>query len=155
MKKRLVGLILTSIFIAGPVYSESPPAVYQEAVQRQLNSKFNENEIISFIYQVYAMYDRHVPVERFLPFLASNNLDMRFPETTLRSHADFKRWYAAIGKSIASNTHTLESVKVSVLRGGRYQADIMGVSGRSKRGSSGFSGNPAMPGGWPRRAAAD
>lgn len=127
MKTRLVLLILAAIIIAGPGYSEPPPAVYQDAVQRQLSNKFNENDIISFVYQVYAMYDRHVPVERFLPFLAPKDLKMRFPETTLRSHADFKRWYAGIGKSILSNTHTLDSVKVNVLGGGRYEADIVGV----------------------------
>jgi hypothetical protein len=60
---------------------------------------------------------------------------MSFPETTLRSHADFKRWYAGIGKTIASNTHTLESVEVSILGGGRYQADIVGVwQAESKKG---------------------
>jgi hypothetical protein len=135
MKKRCVGLMLLLIVLAGPGYSELPPAAYKEAVQRQLNNKFNENEIISFVYQVYAMYDRHVPAERFLPLLAPQHLEMRFPETTLRSHADFKRWYAGIGKTIASNTHTLESVKVSVLGGGRYQADIVGVwQAESKKG---------------------
>lgn len=136
MKNRLVLLILMAVVPAFPGYSQPPPADYTEAVQRQLNHRFNENEIISFVYQVYAMYDRHVPVERFLPFLASKNLEMRFPETTLRSHADFKHWYAGIGKSIASNTHTLESVKVSVLGGGRYQADIVGVwQAASKEGN--------------------
>src|SRR5512143_1490960 len=90
MTKRCVGLMLLSLILADPGYSEQPPAAYKEAVQRQLNSKFNENDIISFVYQVYAMYDRHVPVERFLPFLSARNLEMRFPETTLRSQADFK-----------------------------------------------------------------
>jgi hypothetical protein len=127
MKRRYLVLMLLSIVIGGLAHSESPPAVYQEAVRRQQENKFNENEIISFVYQVYAMYDRHVPVERFLPLLASKNLEMRFPETTLRSHADFKRWYAGIGRDIASNTHTLESVQVSIPGGGRYQADIVGV----------------------------
>ena len=51
------------------------------------------------------------------------------------SHADFKRWYAGIGKTIASNTHTLESVKATVLGGGRYQADIVGNwQAESKKG---------------------
>jgi hypothetical protein len=127
MKKIGVGLMLLFIVVAGPGYSEPPPAAYKEAVQRQLSNKFNENDIIGFVYQVYAMYDRHVPVERFLPLLAGKNLEMRFPETTLRSQADFKRWYAGIGKTIASNTHTLESVKVRVLGSGRYQAEIVGV----------------------------
>ncbi|MBI5581775.1 MAG: hypothetical protein HY895_21685 [Deltaproteobacteria bacterium] len=135
MKKRLIGLILMVVVIALPSYSEAPPPAYKEALQRQLNNKFNENDIISFVYQIYGMYDRHVPVERFLPFLASKNLDMRFPETTLRSQGDFKRWYAGIGKAIASNTHTLETVKVSVLGGGRYLADIVGVwQAESKKG---------------------
>jgi hypothetical protein len=135
MKKRFVWLLLLSMVIAAPAYSGMPPEAYRQAVQRQLHNKFNENEIISFVYQVYAMYDRHVPVERLLPFLASKNLEMRFPETTLRSHADFKHWYAGIGQTIASNTHTLESVKVSVLGGGRYQADIVGFwQAESKKG---------------------
>ena len=127
MKTRCMVLLLLSIVIASPGYAESPPPAYREAVQRQRTDRFNENDIISFVYRIYAMYDRHVPVERFLPLLASKNLDMRFPETTLHSHADFKRWYAGIGKAIASNTHTLETVKVSVLGGGRYRADIVGV----------------------------
>lgn len=127
MKKQCLALLLLSIVTAGPGYAEPPPAVYQEAVRRQRENRFNENEVISFVYQVYAMYDRHVPVERFLPLLASKNLEMRFPETTLRSHADFKRWYGGIGRDIASNTHTLESVQVTIPGGGRYQADIVGV----------------------------
>lgn len=127
MKKQCLALLLLSIVTAGPGYAEPPPAVYQEAVRRQRENRFNENELISFVYQVYAMYDRHVPVERFLPLLASKSLEMRFPETTLRSHADFKRWYAGIGRDIASNTHTLENVQVTLPGGGRYQADIVGV----------------------------
>jgi len=135
MKKQCLALLLLSIVTAGPGYADPPSAVYQEAVRRQRENRFNANEVISFVYQVYAMYDRHVPVERFLPLLASKNLEMRFPETTLRSHADFKRWYAGIGQTIASNTHTLESVKVTVLGGGRYQADIVGLwQAESKKG---------------------
>jgi hypothetical protein len=135
MKRRCVLLMLSVNVIAGPGYSEPPPAAYREAIQRQMSNRFNENEIISFVYQVYAMYDRHVPVGRFLPLLASKHLEMRFPETILRSHADFKRWYAGIGTTIASNTHILESVKVGVLGGGRYQAEIVGVwQAESKKG---------------------
>ena len=52
MKKRCVLLTLLSIIIAGSGYSEPPPAVYQEAVRRQQENKFNENEITSFVYQV-------------------------------------------------------------------------------------------------------
>jgi len=135
MKRRFAWLLLLSIVVAAPAYTAMPPEAYRQAVQRQLHNKFNENEIISFVYQVYAMYDRHVPVERFLPLLAARNLEMRFPEGSLRSRADFKRWYANIGQTIASNTHTLESVKVDALGSGRYQADIVGLwQAESKQG---------------------
>jgi len=91
------------------------------------------------------------------PHFFSKNLEMRFPETTLRSHADFKRWYAGIGQTIASNTHTLESVKMSVLGGGDTRW-ILWVFGRPspRRGNMLFQVPPAMdPGGWLRQAAAD
>jgi uncharacterized protein (DUF362 family)/Pyruvate/2-oxoacid:ferredoxin oxidoreductase delta subunit len=127
MKKLSLLLILVAMTSAFPGHSQQIPSDYKQAVQRQLSNKFNENQIISFVYKVYGMYDRHVPVERFLPIFASKNLEIRFPETNLRSHADFKHWYANIGRTIASNTHTIESVKARVLGGGRYQADIVGV----------------------------
>jgi hypothetical protein len=127
MERIGLSIILLSLYIAAPGNTEPPPATYREAVQSQLQNKFNENDIVSFVYQVYSMYDRHAPVDQFLPLLAPRNLEMRFPEATLRSHADFKRWYAEVGKAIASNTHTLESVKATLLGGGRYQADIVGI----------------------------
>ena len=126
MKKSVLTLIMFSL-LSLIAYAEPPPAKYKEAVKQQIENRFNENEIISFVYKVYAMYDRHVPVDRYLPFLASRNLEMRFPEVTLRSHADFRKWYSGIGKNIASNTHTLEQVEANVLGRGRYQADIVGV----------------------------
>lgn len=51
MKKRYLGLMLLSFVIAGAGYSGPPPAAYKEGVQRQLNNRFNENDIISFVYQ--------------------------------------------------------------------------------------------------------
>jgi hypothetical protein len=67
MRRRSLLLILMAIAPGFAVYSQQLPPAYKEAVQRQLNNKFNENQIISFVYQVYAMYDRHVPAEHFLP----------------------------------------------------------------------------------------
>jgi len=135
MKNRLVLLILMAVVPAFPVYSQPLPAAYKEAVSASAEQQVQRERNHQFRYQFYAMYDRHVPAERFLPLLAPQQLEMRFPETALRSHADFKRWYAGIGKAITSNTHTPESVKVSVLGGGRYQADIVGVwQAESKKG---------------------
>ena len=124
---RAIGLTALLFGCVPAAQAEPLPSAYREAIQRQRENRFNENEIIAFVYRVYAMYDEHVPVERYLPLLARRGLEMRFPEQTLHSREDFKRWYAGIGTNIASNTHTLDSVRVRVLGGGRYEADIIGL----------------------------
>jgi hypothetical protein len=124
---RAIGLTALLFGSAPAAQGEPPPAAYREAIQRQRENRFNENEIIAFVYRIYAMYDEHVPVGRYLPLLARHGLEMRFPGETLHSREDFKRWYAGIGNNIASNTHTLDSVRVHVLGGGRYEADIVGL----------------------------
>ena len=55
---------------------------------------------LSFVYQVYQMYDRHVPVERFLPLLAPTNLwKCAFGNDPWAQAPDFKRWYGGMGKT--------------------------------------------------------
>ena len=109
---------------AATIVVEAPPD-YADAVRIQQEHRFCENDIRSFVYHVFALYDKHVPVSRFLPLLADKGLDMRFPDATLRSHKDFKRWYAGIGKDIRSNTHQVERIDVSYPGRGRYQVGVV------------------------------
>jgi hypothetical protein len=51
---------------------------------------------------------RHEPVDRMLPRLARDGLDMAFPERTLRGHEDFSDWYEAVGRAYTDQRHTLE-----------------------------------------------
>ena len=101
------------------------PGTYTAAVGVMRQNKFCENDIKSFVYRVFAMYDKHVSADKFLPFLADKGLEMKFPETTLRSHADFKTWYAGVGRGLKSNTHTLERVDVSFPGKGQYRVDLV------------------------------
>ena len=101
------------------------PQDYFTAVRLQQENKFGENDIKSFVYHVFALYDKHVEVGRFLPLLVDKGLDMRFPDTTLRSHQDFKRWYAGIGENIRSNTHQVERITVTFIGNGKYKVDLM------------------------------
>jgi hypothetical protein len=57
MKKRSVGLMLLAIVLACPAFSEPPPAAYKEAVQRQLNNRFNENDIVFKFRQRWGLAD--------------------------------------------------------------------------------------------------
>ena len=111
--------------IPAAAYAQAVPAAYTEAVGVTRAHRFCENDIKSFVYLVFGMYDKHVPVKEFLPLLADKGLEMKFPEATLRSQADFKKWYADVGRNFESNSHTLERVDVSFPGKGRYLVDLV------------------------------
>jgi hypothetical protein len=105
----------------------TPPTEYSMAVDRQKTHRFNENDIKSFVYHVFALFDKHPEdVNQFLTFLADHGLEMRFPgEEPVSSHQQFKAWYAKIGKKIESNLHRAEQINVSLLENGNYQVELM------------------------------
>ncbi|MGV9252856.1 nuclear transport factor 2 family protein [Streptomyces sp. NPDC003697] len=55
---------------------------------------------------------RRAPVQEMLPRLASQQLEMAFPERTLYSHDDFVDWYAAVGDLFTDQEHVLERLEV-------------------------------------------
>lgn len=104
-----------------------PPRDYSAAVARQETHRFNENDIKSFVYHVFALYDRHPEeVNPFLSFLADHGLEMYFPgEEPVSSHSGFQAWYAKIGETIESNLHRVERMDIRLLENGGYEVDLM------------------------------
>ena len=104
-----------------------PPREYSMEVDRKKTHRFNENDIKSFVYHVFALYDRHPEdVNQFLAFLADHELEMRFPgEEPVSSHPQFQAWYAKIGEKIESNLHRVERINVSCLENGKYGVELM------------------------------
>lgn len=106
--------------------SSEAPLYYTEAVRQLRQNRYGENDIKSFVYHIFSMYDYHVPVAQFYPYLVDTGLEMQFPEGTLQSHKDFKHWYdVSVGKNIKTNTHTIESLHVSVQGNKTYQVDLV------------------------------
>lgn len=68
--------------------------------------------LADFVQRWFDDLSRHVPVEHLLPRLSDTDLEMRFPERTLRSHADFEDWYAQVGRAYTDQTHTVEALAV-------------------------------------------
>ncbi|GAA2739009.1 MULTISPECIES: nuclear transport factor 2 family protein [Kitasatospora] len=66
-------------------------------------------EIREFAQNWFDLLSRHDPVAELLPLVVDEGLDMAFPERTLRSHADFRDWYAVVGEAFADQSHTLEA----------------------------------------------
>ncbi|MFC1742742.1 HpcH/HpaI aldolase/citrate lyase family protein [Candidatus Riflebacteria bacterium] len=119
MKKAFITFIFcTIIFWTGPIAS-------QNYIADKNSSQRSKNELISFVYHWFSMFDKQVDVKSFLPFLSENNLKMQFPEATLSSHADFRKWYQGIKKTIKKNWHSLERVQVNIETAGKYSVDLV------------------------------
>jgi ketosteroid isomerase-like protein len=102
-----------------------PPKEYSTAVERQKTCRFNENDIRSFVYHVFALYDKRVDVNQFLPFLAEDDLEMRFPnKPVISSYPYFEEWYNGIHKDYESNLHLVERIDVMFLENCEYEVDL-------------------------------
>lgn len=132
-------LMLTIIFTTSalaavsPIPPTNPPASasgstnasFQQSIKVLQENKYGENEIKSFVYQVFGMFDRHPDVNQLLLMFADEDLDMRVPEGTIKSHEDFKKWYAGIGARLQSNIHSIEKIDVSIPAKGDYRTSFI------------------------------
>ena len=84
----------------------------------------NENDVKSFVYRWFAWLDHQVADFLLLYHISNDDLLMKFPEATLRSHADFQKWYAGVKADIQSNTHELTNIKVTLLGNNRYRVEL-------------------------------
>ncbi|MEW2292740.1 nuclear transport factor 2 family protein [Streptomyces sp. NPDC006743] len=68
-------------------------------------------DVAAFVQHWYDILSSHEPVEDLLPHVIDDGLEMAFPERTLRSHADFRDWYAAVGESFGPQSHIVEKLR--------------------------------------------
>lgn len=73
-----------------------------------------QNEVRALVYHWFSLFDRNAPIAEFLPHLAVRGLRMRFPESTLKSREDFRRWYAGILSTIRTASHDVRALDVSI-----------------------------------------
>lgn len=67
----------------------------------------------SFVHEWFDLLSAHAPVEKLLPMVSGGELEMVFPERTLRSHDDFRDWYRVVGLTYADQDHVVEGVDVA------------------------------------------
>ena len=82
------------------------------------------NDVKAFVYQWFAWFDHQADDSLFLAHIADKNLDMEFPEDTLRSHTDFVRWHNKIRATIASNTHEISELKAGPDEHGGFRIEL-------------------------------
>jgi hypothetical protein len=72
----------------------------------------NTGNINDFVTSWFSLLSAHAPVDDLVPFLCAANLEMHFPEETLRSLDDFRTWYAAVGNTYTDQHHDLQQLDV-------------------------------------------
>ncbi|MBF0544621.1 MAG: hypothetical protein HQM08_09315 [Candidatus Riflebacteria bacterium] len=112
MKKILV-MTLFLVFSLTCGFAADVSDEYSKDIQIQQSRVFNKNAVLSFVYSIYFMFDKHVPVDGFLKNLVEKGLNMQFPGSPLKSYDDFKKWYADVGTNTKTQRHTVKSVEVS------------------------------------------
>src|SRR5215212_4485641 len=61
-----------------------------------------EDELRQFVVDWFDLLDVHAPVERLLPLVAADDLEMVFPEATVHGRASFEAWYTKVTKRFSA-----------------------------------------------------
>jgi hypothetical protein len=83
-------------------------------------------ELKKFAGDWYLKLDVHAPMIEVLPMLATDGLEMKFPEATLKGLADFESWYQGVIRIFFDEVHNVKEVK-STINGDK--ADVKVVVG--------------------------
>ena len=107
-----------------PQIGGAPPSAYLQSVKILRENKYGENDLKSFVYQVFGLFDRHNDINQLLLLFGNEDLDMKVPEGKITSHDEFSKWYQSIGNRYQSNVHIVEQIQVSVPAKGDYRIDL-------------------------------
>jgi len=84
-----------------------------------------EAAIATMVADWYSALDRHDDLDRVLPYLVDDGLEMRFPETSARGHAGFADWYKAVTNRFFDEVHVPTSVAVTNLTAERAEVAVV------------------------------
>lgn len=87
------------------------------------NAPLNESEVKKLVVDWYKGLDVHIPMVKLLPMLADAELEMQFPEATVRGHTGFEGWYQGVMRIFFDEIHTMKELNIT-LSADRTQADI-------------------------------
>ncbi len=71
-------------------------------------------DVNDLVYTWYKKLDVHAPVEELVPLLASENLEMIFPEATLTTIDGFKGWYKNVTNLFFDEIHNMKMLDIAI-----------------------------------------
>jgi quinol monooxygenase YgiN len=97
------------------------------------------DEVRPLVRDWFARLSSHAPVGELLPMLMADGLVMEFPEATLTSGADFRKWYAGVGNLYYGQSYELEDLEITEVAGSLAVDLELTVSWRARRTGDGAS----------------
>lgn len=88
------------------------------------STALTEVEVQQLVKNWYLMLDVHPPMVDLLPMVAPESLEMKFPEATLRSLAEFEKWYQWAIRTYFDEVHEVKQCDVT-LEGDTAKANII------------------------------
>jgi hypothetical protein len=82
-----------------------------------------KNEVSEMVLAWYEALDVHAPMVDFLWMVSEDDLEMRFPEATLTSRAEFESWYQGVIRIFFDEVHTMKELNIKISEDGAT-ADI-------------------------------
>ncbi len=79
-----------------------------------MSTPLTQKEISEFAAAWYRKLDVHAPMVECLPMLADRELEMRFPEVTIRGWAGFEGWFQTVVRIFFDEVHTVKSAKAKI-----------------------------------------
>ena len=83
----------------------------------------DELEVRQLVTEWYKDLDVHAPLVDLLPKVSDQGLEMRFPEATLNTVAEFEGWYEGVTRVFFDEVHALRELKITIPESGN-RADI-------------------------------
>ena len=108
------------------------PADFAMTLDQQGARKFTANDIRSFVYRVFSMYERatsnarHVGPEAFR-LLLDDNVRIDFPDYKIANWSQFVEWHKWIHSRLVGDDHVLGPIEVKFMSDGSYQAHFVVV----------------------------
>jgi len=79
-----------------------------------MSTPLTEQEIRELAEVWYRKLDVHAPMVEVLPMLSEDGLEMRFPEATLTTMAEFEGWYQRVIRIFFDEVHRVKSVTAQI-----------------------------------------
>lgn len=83
------------------------------------------SEVKQFAADWYSKLDVHAPLEDYVPLLAEEGLEMRFPEATVYGFDGFKDWYERVIGIFFDEVHTLKKVEPKPTDNGQLEVKVV------------------------------